>query len=108
MAPDQPDRKREDLDLLQALLVEPELKKLRRQVAELTQKVATLEDKVARLEGVQQQLAEVTDDWVDQKLIALRQEMLAMLPQLIDQAIETQIEPGQTFSIRVMGLEQGE
>lgn len=108
MPAQQPNRKREDLDLLQALLVEPELKKLRSQVTELTQQIKTLEHKVARLEGVQQQLAERTDTWINQKLAALRQEMLETLPQLIDHAIEEQIEPGQTFSIKVVGLEQGQ
>lgn len=106
MQSQQPDSKQTDLDALQALLVGPELKKLRRQVTELQEKVDTLEQKNAHLETQHQQSLTVIHTLIDQKLSSLRQELFEIFPELIDAAIDEQIDPGQTFSIRVAAVEQ--
>lgn len=94
--------------MLQSLLVEPEVDKLRHQVDELQQQVAELQAETRRLETEAQAFQISVNQLVDQKLAALRQSLLAQLPDIIDEAIEAQIDPGQTFSIRISGVEDDE
>ncbi|MEO0410159.1 MAG: hypothetical protein AAF289_22665 [Cyanobacteria bacterium P01_A01_bin.135] len=101
-------RSRTEFDMLQSLLVEPEVDKLRHQVDELQQQVAELQAETRRLETEAQAFQISVNQLVDQKLAALRQSLLAQLPDIIDEAIEAQIDPGQTFSIRISGVEDDE
>lgn len=98
-------RTRTEFDMLQSLLVEPEVDKLRHQVSEQQQQIATLQAKVQKLETEVRDYRSLTHQLIDQKLSELQQKLFASLPDMIDEAIEEQIDPGQTFSIRVSGVE---
>lgn len=102
---DRADQTQTDFDMLQSLLVEPEVDKLRRQVGEQQQQMVALATKVNALESWRDTALDTMHQRYEQKLSALRQEILTELTPLIDNAIEQQIEPGQTFSIRVSGIE---
>jgi len=99
-------RTQNEFDMLQSLLVAPEVDRLRRQISELQQQVATLQDKVQQLEDEVQNSRSSTHQLIDEKLGELRQHLLTRLPDMIDEAIEEQIDPGQTFSFRLSGVEE--